>query len=755
MPRRFIPIPLGSVVRVGDTPHQPADVSREMRNVFHMPGPRVEKRPPWASDIAGNAPPVTSSIAYMKWSDDTNDVTRLIAASGDIRVKDAVTESWAAPIVGAIAGVRDYANYQNSVWWMANDAGGVPQRYKYDGVDLDIDPFRERLSSETMCAWKNRIWMFNVYEFVLNRIGAVNAYGSGGDWVFTNVDVKLIVSNGRTMISWTPNNVASAKGEIANGYYVPASTKDTTLVLTSSLMGLAPLYNMPMSIEIFVSQAAPRNTLISAGIIRRPTTPNGFRYRAKVGGTTAVGEPVWNAAPGSETTDGGTVIWVNEGSEVLASSPNDIGSSRDNGGKPELYGVVANVPAQAEDMLAGIRIKFGTEARPAWELHPVVVGMKDGLLDGDPRKANWGQQLTVGRYFYDFFNMQTADEAAIHYPNRILVTEAGIPTEIRSDVYYDVVDGDGGGTVIRPVRNSLLAFKRDTITIYDIVEGPAASKLPVRYRDTVHAVGCLGPRAFDYFNGAAVFVGENEVYLFDGGEGSQPIPLAGEAMREAIFARDADWIEDQLVANRPILRVDEKRKLMRLYTQKGVVWVYSFESKKWASQTVTSDANDGASEIIDMAAFRNRMYVLASTNGPVREDPTATQDYVNGIGLVNVTAEMMLHPFEVIPLTDTTIETIEIHGEITAANGIVIADVSFDGGVTWPAEHRVTVPVVAAQPIVIPLWQTNRRLDVRLRHVGFAGADYFNAFWIGAWVTENGASLVTDAATPTTVSATL
>jgi hypothetical protein len=245
--------------------------------------------------------------------------------------------------------------------------------------------------------------------------------------------------------------------------------------------------------------------------------------------------------------------------------------------------------------------------------------------------------------------------------------------------------------------------------------------------------------------------------MFDGQ--TPPVEITGEGMREAIFARDANWVEN--VGNlTPILRADERpgSRELRIYTQRDVIWVYNLDTKKWSSINVVKDANGNGSDVFDYIFFRNRFYLLAATNGPVREDVTGTLDevYNAGVQQYDVTAEVFLHPFEAVPMTDMLIESIEIHHEITGdqTGSTLEAAVSFDRGATFPREHTVIVPITTDdEPIRIPLWQAAANLVVRLRHKGKAGEGYFNAFWAGAWVQPLGEE--TNDSIPATVSASL
>lgn len=749
MPRRLEPIEIGTMVKAGDAAHLPPSISEDLVNVFHRPGPRIDKRSGWKSDVPAAAAPQTGE-GYMLWWDKANNKYRLVITG--IYVKHATDETWSTIISGAIGGMRDYANFGGKLFWFANSSGGVPQRYSYDGSVLDIDPFRERLSAESLITWKNRLWMFNMYQFIHNRLGAGQAYGNA--WAMTGVTVNSVVTSGTTVTKWLPTSTTSAKAEIG-AYLAPASSEDQHFAIRAAFRSEAVLYHMPMTLEIYVATSAARSTAYTAGTIRRSDTPNGFRYRARTTGTSGAGVPTWGLIVGGDTVDG-TVTWVNEGPDALVSREIELDNATDHRGKFQIEYVSAQLPPMPASVDLSVRYKFGTTIHTEWELHPVDVGYQDGLPDGTLRKKNEGQQFTVGKFFYEFFNQESSDSGAQQFPNRIGWSEPGDSQDWRAENWYDMVEGDGGGIVIRPLDWALVAYKRNAINIYRLVEGVAAATLPIQYVKTFHGVGCIHPRAVALFEGVHYFIGEEEIYAFDGT--APPVAIAGEGMREAIFDKGADWVETQATANRPLLRVDEKNRELRIYSQKGKLWLYNLTTKKWSSETLIKDSSQGVSEIIDLIYFRQKFYAIGETNKIVREDSATTKDevYSAGVTSYDVPADVWLHPFESLPRSDLLIESLILHHDIPGDQTGTTLQValSFDRGVTFPEQHTITVPISSdRQPIEIPLWQSGPHLTVRLRHLGKAGPSYFNLFFVEAWVQDLGLELKD--VSPATVSSSL
>jgi len=71
------------------------------------------------------------------------------------------------------------------------------------------------------------------------------------------------------------------------------------------------------------------STAFAANDVVRPSTGNGYLYRAKVAGTTAGSAPTWPTTVGSEVTDGG-VTWECVGTGVTVLDANDPSWSNSN-----------------------------------------------------------------------------------------------------------------------------------------------------------------------------------------------------------------------------------------------------------------------------------------------------------------------------------------------------------------------------------------------------------------------------------------
>jgi hypothetical protein len=107
------------------------------------------------------------------------------------------------------------------------------------------------------------------------------SYDPTTSWVGNNVTAEKI-TNGTTITGRiTPTNATTASWYLKDIYTVAAATKDTFVRYWCDLRNTSAIYNVPVKIEVYYSQAWVAGTTYAVGHIRVPTTAtgNGFRYR--------------------------------------------------------------------------------------------------------------------------------------------------------------------------------------------------------------------------------------------------------------------------------------------------------------------------------------------------------------------------------------------------------------------------------------------------------------------------------------------
>lgn len=736
--RKPIKVPFGQgMATAGDPAAVAAGFSEVQRNLQVRQGGRLDKRLAWKSES------FSAKDGFIVWRDFTNDRNALATSDGSFYIQ-ASNGTWgAATATGLNAGVQDYTNMGKRVYWISNVAGDIRSTFSYDGTTTETSgtgALGETISGETVCSFQRRLFLGNISMFVWNRLGVARAYG--GSWTTNLVDVSTQTITGATIASITPQSSLGTENLIANGYTVPSGTKDGYLVYLAQFKSKSATYDMPLTISIYLHTVMTRSAAVVVGTRRRGDSGTGlsYRYRVITAGTTGAGAPAFTTAAGSTFADG-TATWVNDGPMEVVSQAITV-PSLTKSPNPTSFAVEALTAACPTDTEYGVKIKFGNESVPTgFERHAIEFGFKDATLsDGDPRKANFGQQLTVGRLKYPFFNVEMQDSAALKFENRILWCETDFPKYWRMINYVDLTDEPGKITVIRPHAGRLIAFMRTATFVY---QGTARPNEPLQKEQVYMGVGCLGTRAIEFFEGAYYFIGEHQVYRFV--PGSAPEPIVHEGLIEDVMARGADWVEDQATDDKPLIAINEKDREIWVYTQKAKIWVYSLDRNAWWYIDVIKDSSGGASEIVDMIYYNSRMHLIARTNGFVKQDSATTQDQSFATGSVvnfNVPAELWLHQLELPQRDDLFLEEIGLHNQVSAtqSGSTFTAAVSFDGGVTFPRSNTVTIPVSTGgkQRMPVPLQQTGNNLTVKLTHDGLTGPTYFNILQVDGWVQQMG-----------------
>jgi hypothetical protein len=142
----------------------------------------------------------------------------------------------------------------------------------------------------------------------------------------------------------------------------------------------------------------------------------------------------------------------------------------------------------------------------------------DGALD----KVNYGQQLTVGRFSFDFFNRESSATATADYNDRVYWTETSNSADLRGSNFYRCHDVPGNITAMRAIGGRLVVFKQRGMWVF---QGTDNADIPIRLEKFYSTVGCNGTAAVDSMDDLLVFAGEQEIYSWT--PGTDPKPLAG------------------------------------------------------------------------------------------------------------------------------------------------------------------------------------------------------------------------------------
>lgn len=441
-----------------------------------------------------------------------------------------------------------------------------------------------------------------------------------------------------------------------------------------------------------------------------PTVENGFRYRCiQADNTTGVTEPTWPTTVGETVNDptASDHIWECVGPDTYYTKELVIPgrSVQDTYGGWDLDWHPIKFPLN-ELGSAYIRYTWGTEDFPEWPTDGLIVGKKDGFAEGDKRKQNYGQQITKGGYYFDFFNVETEPAREASNKKRLFWTETG-RREFRAYAWRDIVDITGNITAILDFNGTFVVFTDKNMQTFAGTAEPDAPIVPIT---TFHDVGCLSWKAYDRIDNTLFFIGQEDVFMWDGQ--SAPIPITGLGMREEIFKRSAgDFVTDISDADYtpiPILRIDKKNKDVYVYTRDKIVYVYNIERGAWSYIDFPYDVNGNLDRIIDMHYFDGEMFFSTKTQKVLSTLGTgATYDYT-------VTLDLPL--IEIIdPRIEVLVESLNIRHKMATSKQFTVM-ISRTGTDTFTEQTTVTVP--ARTELIkteeIPLWQTSGQLRIRL-----------------------------------------
>ncbi len=578
---------------------------------------------------------------------------------------------------------------------------------------------------------------------------ATIAAGAGVTAGTHSYKVSFVTATGETPAGAASNQVTTAAGNLqVNLTGIPIGDGSVTARrIYRTVAGDTGNYLLQQTISDNTTTTATDNTPDGSLVnVTAPSTGTAIeencRYRCTVAGTSAAVAPQFTKL--GTVIDGGTLTWTNEGSDVLQALESYVPNASTDQRFATNY-LTATVPARTNTVYVTYRLKLYNSSSPALSvLAPVDVSLSDGLADGDPRKANFGQQFTAGDFFFPFINTETATSATVNLSSWIW-TETSQPKVIRAANTEEPQEAAGLPTAACVLSGRFIGFKRRAFWVFKGSADPDNPLLPES--PATMTDGCLGPRAVAVVDDEAFFIGENDVYRFR--VGGYPQGLCGDAMMETIMDRGADWVENQATYNMPLIAIDRKYGEVWVYTQKGKLFCYHLPetSAPSAASALFQQSGKGAWTTIDVGdgfeiaamAFNpitQEMEFSIGGHGLARLDPNVTaQDTIdNTATLYPVTKDIILKPFELYsPRYELCLHEIGIYhlASYTQAGEALWAYVSFDRGATYPKFNEVRFD--PANPrIPISIFQAGLSVQLKLSHIGSAGE--------AAWCVSRGES---------------
>ncbi len=477
--------------------------------------------------------------------------------------------------------------------------------------------------------------------------------------------------------------LASVVRANAYGVIIPQAKTGGKLTWGFDCRGVDQLYDVPITMELLIYVAWASGFAFTAGNIITAVATDGatYRYRCTTAGTSGVSAPAFNPQAGSTTADGATLIWTNEGTNVLAALETSVTNISDAPNWVTNY-LTCVLPVSTlgttDSYVVQPRLKFyNSTSTYLTTLAPIDISYRDGLTDGDPRKANHGSQWVVGSYGFPFFNKETTTTLQATYDYQgVIWSEIADANTWRGVNNYNMPEAAGYPTCARFVGGRLMIYKRRGMWQFYLTsdpDNPILPEVPARI-----GIGCLGPRAADTMDDEIFWLGEYEVYRLK--VGYEPRVLAGVAMREAIFNRGSNWVESQATYNMPLLAVDRKNREVWCYTQKGKLYCYHLGDeatpsvfRPYVPETGMWTEHDIDGQEIRAMAWNpttQEMMFSIGGGGAVRFDPSQNQkDQIdNTSATYTVSKDVIWKPVELFaPRYDAILEGIGVYHVATAS----------------------------------------------------------------------------------------
>jgi hypothetical protein len=724
-PQEPIRLDLGGQHLAGDPADMPEGATRLMENMTLLSGV-WQKRPAFFADTA------TGDISGLAvWDDGVNGASRLIARSANgLYLKAVAGEAYTGPTSdGGTGYMADYCTYRDKFYYtLSTDLHGenpsATALIAFDGTAVTTYPLGdERIYALTVTPFIDRLFIANAGAAVTNYLGTSLAYDPTA-WTLSGCTASNVTSGSSTVGRVTPTSTTAGVMYKKSFATVLASAKGAKLTFRADLRNTSSTYQMPLTLELYVSQSWQAAIAYVAGVIAVPTAAagNGFRYRVTVAGTSAGAEPAWPTTVGTTVVDNG-VTWVCEGTDAIGSQPLTLPTITES---PEFttWYVTGKVPILRTDTEIGARIKFFTTATPTITLAAIDVSLKDGLTDGDARKANRGLQVTTGAFKLDFINKESTATATVRLDDDIYWTETSDPNSIDANNSFKLRDVPGRVTAAAVVGSRIVFFKRRGMWVFQGTDDP---NNPLIRENVFKNVGCIGPRAVAVFEDRLYFIGQDEIYMWE--PGTAPVPLCRNAMRDEVMSRGDNWIQVGAggVVGVPTLGIDQLNRDLYVVTQYRKTYVLDLDTGVW-SQNVLAGSKHAS--MYTWNPNRNKLYAIvnltvSNTGNVQRIERTDTVTDANGA----VESYITLRPLQrAVGSRYVSLDAVGIHHMTTAdQTGMTFkVEVSTDGGATFTKYNEVTLPTVAAGVATrtpVPLRQSGNgdKIVVRLYHSSTTG----------------------------------
>jgi len=191
------------------------------------------------------------------------------------------------------------------------------------------------------------------------------------------------------------------------------------------------------------------------------------------------------------------------------------------------------------------------------------------LLGGSPNLARH-----IG-YFYNHLILGDITDTGTEYPQTVELADIGDP-ETWSAILYNLVDTDDKIMALKSFRGSLIIYKEKSIAV---ARATGDDEDPISIDENMHPIGTLAPKTICDVSGVQFFLGNDDVYMFDG---SNVHKLADKIVASSLFRE-----LNKTKINRAFAGVIPEESLYCLFIPTGTnttcnrCYAYNWKTKAW------------------------------------------------------------------------------------------------------------------------------------------------------------------------------